>query len=424
MMLLRGSTAATAASVVLKGQPSSSSSSLALHHLRSLSTLPAERKADFAPRVVSHNAFPDVTVQKLRRGTGGRSSYSGLTVTVFGATGYLARAVVNGLAKTGTQVICPYRGDPYMTRELKLAGDLGQILFVPFSLRDTDTVKRAMKHSNVVINLIGRDNSTANFDLESIHVEGARTIARIAREMPNVKRLIHVSALNSSPNPEPHFISGGSNFLKTKYYGELAVREEFPEATIIRPAWMYGVVDRFLWYYCQFYRRSFRKLAVPNGGYGITKTPVCMTDVAAGIVNAISDEESVGRTYDAVGPRRYELRELLEFMQELINKVPENGGFRVTNIRWDPIFRTRVTLYSYLSKFIYRDPKVSWEKIEREAISDEKPLNPTLQDLGVRLQYIEDLWPDMLSVWIHEGAYSGDTGEKKIYSNPPYILDH
>lgn len=240
-------------------------------------------------------------MQKLRRGTGGRSSYNGLTVTVFGATGFLARAVVNGLAKTGTQVICPYRGEPYMTRELKLAGDLGQILFVPFSLRDTDTVRRAMLHSNVVINLIGRDNPTAHFDFESIHVEGARTIARLAREAPNVKRLIHVSALNSTPTPEAHFISGGSNFLKTKYAGELAVREEFPEATIIRPAWMYGVIDKFLWYYCQFYRRSLRRLAVPNGGYGIYKTPVSMSDVAQGIVNAITDEESIGRTYDAVG---------------------------------------------------------------------------------------------------------------------------
>ena len=203
--------------------------------LRSMSSLPADRKADFAPRVISHGAFPDVAIQKLRRGTGVRSSFNGLIVTVFGSTGFLARSVVNALARTGTQVICPYRGDPYFTRERKLAGDLGQVLFVPFHLRDTDTVYRAMKYSNVVINLIGRENPTPNFDFESVHVEGARTIARIAREL-GIGRLIHVSALNSSPKPEPHYVSGGSNFLKSKYAGELAIREEFPEATIFRPA--------------------------------------------------------------------------------------------------------------------------------------------------------------------------------------------
>src|SRR5699024_4722717 len=116
---------------------------------------------------------------------------------------------------------------------------------------------------NVVINLIGRDNPTVNFDFESVHVEGARTIARIARES-GVKRLIHVSALNSSPNPEAHYIKGGSGFLKSKYAGELAVREEFPEATIFRPADMYGVMDKYLWYYCMFYRRKYRKLALPR----------------------------------------------------------------------------------------------------------------------------------------------------------------
>lgn len=52
-----------------------------------------------------------------------------------------------------------------------------------------------MKHSNVVINLIGRDWETMNFSFKDVNVTGARTIARIARET-GIKRLIHVSSLN------------------------------------------------------------------------------------------------------------------------------------------------------------------------------------------------------------------------------------
>ena len=57
-----------------------------------------------------------------------------------------------------------------------------------------------MVHSNVVINLIGRDWETRNFKFRDVNVIGAQRIARLARES-GVKRLIHLSCLNASPNP-------------------------------------------------------------------------------------------------------------------------------------------------------------------------------------------------------------------------------
>lgn len=35
----------------------------------------------------------------------------------------------NITGKVGTQVVIPYRSDPYVVGRLKLCGDLGQILF-------------------------------------------------------------------------------------------------------------------------------------------------------------------------------------------------------------------------------------------------------------------------------------------------------
>ena len=63
------------------------------------------------------------------RGTGGRSSFSGNVVTVFGSTGMIGRILTNRLGKEGSQIICGYRGDPWDARQLKLSGDLGQIWF-------------------------------------------------------------------------------------------------------------------------------------------------------------------------------------------------------------------------------------------------------------------------------------------------------
>lgn len=57
--------------------------------------------------------------------------------------------------------------------------------------------------------------SPRNFKFNDVNNEGARRIARLARES-GVERLIHFSALNASPTPQEIYIKGGSQFLKTK----------------------------------------------------------------------------------------------------------------------------------------------------------------------------------------------------------------
>jgi NADH dehydrogenase (ubiquinone) 1 alpha subcomplex subunit 9 len=184
--------------------------------------------------------------------------------------------------------------------DLKLCGDLGQILFLPFYLRDDESIYRAVKHSNVVINTIGQEISTPSFELEDVHVDGARRIARICREA-GVQRFIHLSALNCHPNPKPVIKRKGSEFYRTKYYGELAVRQEFPSATIFRPSEIFGPADRYFHYYPHWWRRSYHRIVLWNRGRGIFKMPVYASDLTDGIVKAIFDDNAVGRTYDAVG---------------------------------------------------------------------------------------------------------------------------
>lgn len=125
-------------------------------------------------------------VKKLRtteltsfgRGTGGRSSFNGTVVTIFGSTGFLGPMVGYNFGKVGSQIIYCYRGDFYPAMRLKPSGDLGQVLFQFYHLGDDEAIRKAMKYSNVVVNLVGRFYETKNFTFDAVHVDGARRIAK------------------------------------------------------------------------------------------------------------------------------------------------------------------------------------------------------------------------------------------------------
>ncbi|XP_055596042.1 NADH dehydrogenase [ubiquinone] 1 alpha subcomplex subunit 9, mitochondrial [Uranotaenia lowii] len=356
----------------------------------------------------------------LKRGTGGRSSFNGVVATVFGSTGFLGRYVCNKLGKTGSQLIIPYRADHYEAIRLKLVGDLGQVLFHPYHLMDEDSIRKAVKYSNVVINLVGRDWETKNFTFQDVHVDGARRLARIAREA-GVEKFIHVSSLNASANPEPILTKEGSKFLKSKFYGECAVREEFPDAIIFRPSDVYGQEDRFLRYYAHVWRRSFRGMPLWYKGERTYKQPVYCSDLAQGIVNAIKDSDAQGQIYQAVGPRRYQLAELVDWFHRVMRKDEKWWGYLRYDLRYDPTFMMKV----YLTEFLCPSFPVGdlhSERVEREYVTDDvKKGVKTLEDLGVQLTMMEDQVPWELKPYRAALYYDAELGEFEKPAPPQFV---
>eukprot|EP00483_Globobulimina_turgida_P006973 UN06987 len=128
---------------------------------------------------------------------GGRASVSGVRATVFGASSAIGRHIVNQLGRMGSQVILPYRGDGNEIKDSKLMGDLGQIVPLPYQIRDKRSVERVIQDSNVVINAISRRRESRNFSMHDTHVNGTHMIARTAAEL-GVDRFIQISAVNVS----------------------------------------------------------------------------------------------------------------------------------------------------------------------------------------------------------------------------------
>jgi len=329
--------------------------------------------------------FPNLETYSLKRGSGNRSSFNGTVVTVFGSTGSYGNSLIPALARIGCQIILPYRGNLAEVLRFKAAGDLGQIHFVPFYLKDEESIHNSVKYSNVVINLIGKFNETVNFSFKDVHVDGAQLIAKVAKQN-NVTRFVQFSSLNADPSPVGHLIRDGSEFLRTKYYGELAVREEFPEAIIFRPSRIFGLQDYLFNFYFNRKNYLFRKMPLWNKGYGIYKQPVFQGDVSQGVINAIYENEVLGKTIEAVGPRRYELNELVKFFMRSVARGEKNYH-EITELR---------TSVSYLARAVFCEkafkyPSHCLELLELECLTDKlTPGNLTLEDLGVKLGFIED----------------------------------
>jgi len=238
---------------------------------------------------------------------GGRSSTSGLIVTVFGCTGFVGRYVVNAFGRIGSQVVCPYRGDGMNARHLKLMGDLGQIVPIPFDMYDSVSIQRAVAKSNVVVNLIGAAQETRNYNFHDANVKTAHRLAKFAKEA-GVQKFVHLSALGSKVDQESHW-------LATKAESEEAVKDHFPTATILRCAPIFGEEDRFINGIARLLNNFPFVPLVVGGAQQIQ--PVYVTDVAQAILNAVTGSVE-GQIFHLGGPEVYSYAEMVDIIRRKI----------------------------------------------------------------------------------------------------------
>lgn len=230
---------------------------------------------------------------------------NGGLVTVFGGSGFLGRHTVSALARKGYRVRAAVRR-PDLAGHLQPMGVVGQIHAVQANVRYPQTIKAAMEGATAAVNLVAILSPTGKQTFDAIHVDGARTVARAAREA-GIKRFIHVSAIGADK-------SSSAGYGRTRALGEQAVLEEFPGAIIIRPSIIFGPEDEF---FNRFAAMAAGTPFLPLIGGGKTKfQPVYVGDVAAAIANAVAGAGAPGTVYEAGGPEVFTFRRLLELTQE------------------------------------------------------------------------------------------------------------
>ena len=226
----------------------------------------------------------------------------GRLAVVFGGGGFLGRYVVRSLAQRGWRVRVACRR-PNLAGHLQPLGRVGQIHAMQANLRYPDSVKAAVRGADAVINLVGILAQSGRQRFDAVHAFGARIVAREAKAA-GASSFVHVSAIGADPNSD-------SIYARTKAEGEAAVREQFPEAVIVRPSILFGPEDDF---FNRFAALARIAPALPLIGGGHTKfQPVYAGDVGEAIVNAIETGKRAA-TYELGGPQVCTFRELLEFI--------------------------------------------------------------------------------------------------------------
>ncbi|RMZ85804.1 hypothetical protein DV737_g387, partial [Chaetothyriales sp. CBS 132003] len=299
------------------------------------------------------------TGKPIIRVQGGRSSLGGNTATVFGATGFLGRYIVNRLARRGCNVVVPYR-EEMTKRHLKPAGDLGRVTFVEFDLRNTASIEESVRHSDLVFNLIGRTYPTKNFSLWDVHVEGTERIAEAVAKY-DCDRFIQVSSYNADAKSP-------AEFFRTKGEGERVARTLFPETTIVRPAPLFGFEDHLL-----------HRLAGVTNILTVNHMqerfwPVHVIDVGKALERIAFDDTTAGETFELYGPTNYSMAEIAAIVDREI--LHERRHINVPKAILKPIAY-------YLNRLLWW-PILSADELEVECLDQHIDKSAkTLADLGI-----------------------------------------
>lgn len=222
-------------------------------------------------------------------------------VTIYGGSGFLGRQIARRMAKQGWRVRVAVRR-PSEALFVRTYGAVGQVEPIPCNIRDDASVRAAMSDADAVVNCVGIMVNEGKNRFGSVHAEGAGRIARLAAEA-GIDNLVHVSALGADAESD-------SVYLATKAEGERAVREQVPNAVILRPSFMFGAEGGL-------YER-LAKSAGPGPfinivGGNTRVQPVHVDDVAAAAELALLGQAAPG-VYELGGPDVQTLREAAALM--------------------------------------------------------------------------------------------------------------
>ena len=235
---------------------------------------------------------------------------------------------------------------------------------------DKSSIAPAIKGANAVVNAVGLYVEKGAINFDSVHIEGAHTVAR--ESLAASARLVHISGIGVDEE-------SSSRYVRARAIGEQRVREVAPNAIVLRPSVLFGPDDAFL--------RTLLNLVhylpiVPLFGSGSTKLqPVHVEDVAEATVRVLSDVDTQGKIYELGGPHTYTYRGLLEMLQK--TKKRKRLLLPVPFMIWETLAAT--------AKLLPNPPLTRDQVILMRVNNTVSASSCTFRDLGITPRSLEEV---------------------------------
>ncbi len=260
---------------------------------------------------------------------------------------------------------------------------------VQANLRYPASVEAACARSDVVINLVGVLYSSGGQTFSALHAHGARVAARAARNA-GAAQFMQMSAIGADE-------ASASEYARTKAQGEVAAREEFPGATVIRPSIVFGPEDNF---FNQFAAMARFSPVLPLIGGGETRfQPVFVGDVAAAFAKLVADGDG-GMTWEFGGPAQHSFRELLAYVLEV------TGRKRLLVPVPFALARIKGAILGLLPSPLLTADQVDLLKTDNVVSDAAVAEGRTLQHLGIEPEPVEAIVPGYLYRYRKAGQFS------------------
>jgi uncharacterized protein YbjT (DUF2867 family) len=221
----------------------------------------------------------------------------------FGGTGFLGKQAVRSALAHNLRVRSVSRhGETAASFNVdQITADIG----------DDRSLAAAVSGSSSVVNAVSPYVEKPSRSFNSVHVEGAARVARLAKQT-GVQHLVHVSGIGADPRST-------SAYIRSRGEGEWAVRAAFAQATIVRSAVMFGPGDAFIQPLIKVLRAS---PIFPLFGRGnTTLEPAHVTAVAKAIVEIVARPES-GPVYELAGSDVVTYKSLVLALARFAGKQP------------------------------------------------------------------------------------------------------